>query len=185
MRLAFIIIYVFFISATGQSAQSAISDDILYDDINSLHGWDSPEIANNDYRNPQQTAIDSPSVTAKGFLFDDWFFNQRQEIVLLTYDFGETKQLDYFNNKWAKQADTDYRAMYTKAEISIFDSRRDSELATNPNPGNHYYEKVVTWIKDTYQAWVAKDRYGSARLVLLSFGLVGLIGIRRKFKKNR
>ena len=102
----------------------------------------------------------------------------------MTYAYGETKQLDYFNNKRAKNADTGYRAMHAKAEISIFNSGRDDELAKNPSPSNTYFEKVVSWIKDTYQVWVKKDRYGSARLILLSFGLVGLIGIRRKFKKH-
>jgi hypothetical protein len=46
------------------------------------------------------------------------------------------------------------------------------------------YDEIVSWIEDEYHAWVAKDHYGSTRLLLLSFGLVGLIGIRRKFKKS-
>ena len=73
MRFALILIYIFFISATGQTAQTAISDSILHDNIISLYGWDNPEIFYNDCRNSKQTAIDSPSVTAKGILFDDWF----------------------------------------------------------------------------------------------------------------
>lgn len=48
-----------------------------------------------------------------------------------------------------------------------------------------YFDKLVSWIKETYRARVAKDTYGSTRLLLLSFGLVGLVGIRRKFMKNR
>jgi hypothetical protein len=57
-------------------------------------------------------------------------------------------------------------------------------LANNPSPSNDYYDEIVSWIEDEYHAWVAKDHYGSTRLLLLSFGLVGLIGIRRKFKKS-
>ena len=49
----------------------------------------------------------------------------------------------------------------------------------------YFYDTIVTWIKDTYRAWVEKDSYKSARLLLLSFGLVGLVGIRRRLKKSR
>ena len=184
MRLAIFIIYVFFLSATGLTAQSAIPDDILYNDINSRHGWDSPELIDSDYRNTRQTAIDSHSVNAKRYLFDDRFLDKQPEIILLGYDYGETKQLVDVENKWTKHTGTGYHAMYAKAEISITDGGNNGELAKIPRPSSRYYQKVVSWIKDTYQVWVAKDRYGSARLVLLSFGLVGLIGIRRKFKKR-
>jgi len=146
MRLALIIIYVFFISAAGLTAQSAVCDDILYGDINSLYGWVNP---------------------------------------LLTYDHGGTKRFDYFDDKWIKLAGTGYHSIYARAEIFAMDSGRDGELANNPDPNrNSYYDEVVSWIKDAYHAWVAKNQYGSPRLLLLCFGLVGIIGIRRKFKKN-
>ncbi len=69
MGLALILIHVFFIIATGQAAQTAFASDIVYDDINSLYGWYNPELFDNECRNTQQTAIDSHSVTANGYLF--------------------------------------------------------------------------------------------------------------------
>ncbi len=184
MRLAFVIIYIFFVSATGQSAQSAFSAGILSDDINSRYGWDNSELVNDDYRNNRQTAIDSHSVTANGDLFIDVFFKSQPKMALLADENGGAKQPDYFDDKRTRLAGTGSRAMFARADISNIDSGRDGQMAKNPSPRHNYYEKVVFWVKDTYQAWVAKDRYGSARLVLLSFGLIGLIGIRRKFKKN-
>ena len=185
MRLALIIIYIFFISATGLTAQSAVSGDILYGGINSLYGWDNPEIFNNDYRNTLQTAMDSHSVTANGYLFDDCLFNTQPEKSLLTFDHGGTKRLDYFDDKWIKLAGTGYHSIYARAETFAMDSGRDGELANNPGPNkNSYYDEVVSWIKDAYHAWVAKNQYDSTRLLLLCFGLVGIIGIRRKFKKS-
>ena len=184
MKLALIIICVFFISNTGLTAQIAISDDILYTDINSLHGWDTPEFFNNECRNTQQTAINNHSIAANGYLFEDCLFITQPEKTVLTYDQGGTKQLEYFDAKWTKLADTDYHSMFTRAEISAIDSGRDGELANNPSPSNNYYDEIVSWIKDEYHAWVAKDQYDSTRLLLLSFGLVGLVGIRRKFKKS-
>jgi len=184
MRFALILIYVFFISATGQTAQTAISDSVLYDNIISLYGWDNPEIFYDDCRNTKQTAIDSPSVTANGYLFDDCLFNTQSEKAFLTYDHGGIKQLDYFDDKWTKFASTGYHSMYAKAEISAIDSGRNGESADNPNPGRSYYDEVISWMGDAYHAWVVKDHYGSTRLLLLSFGVVGLIGIRRNFKKS-
>jgi hypothetical protein len=179
MRLALILIYVIFISATGQTAQTTISAD-----INSLSGWDNSELFNNDCRNMQQTAIDSHSVTADGYLLDDCLYNTQPQTAFLIYDYSGTKRLDYFEDKWTKLAGTGYHSMYARAAIYAIDNGRDGELADNPSPSNNYYGEVVSWIEDAYHAWVAKDYYGSTRLLLLSFGLVGLIGIRRKFKKS-
>ena len=185
MRLALIIIYVSFISATGLTAQSAVCGDILCGDINSLYGRDNPELFNNDCRNTLQTAIDSRSVTAKGCLFDDCLLTTQPEKSLLTYDHDGTKRLDYFDDKWIKLAGTGYHSTYARAETFAMDSGRDGELANNPGPSkNSYFDEVVTWIKDAYHAWVAKSQYDSPRLLLICFGLVGLIGIRRKFKKR-
>jgi len=184
MRLALIFICVFFISHTGLTAQNAISDDILYNHLNSLYGWGTPGFFNYECQNTQQTAIDNHSTTANGYLFDDCVFITQPEKALLKYDQGGTKQLDYFDDKSAKLAGTGYHSIYTRAEISAIDRGRDGELANNPSPSNDYYDEIVSWIEDEYHAWVAKDHYGSTRLLLLSFGLVGLIGIRRKFKKS-
>ena len=95
MGLTLIIIYIFFIIVTGQTAQTAFANDILYDDINSLYGWYNPELFDNDCRSTQQTAIDSHSVTANGYLFNDCLFNTQPETALLTYDHGGIKRLDY------------------------------------------------------------------------------------------
>lgn len=185
MRLALIVIYFFFISTAGLTAQSAVSGGTLCGDINSLYGWDNPAIFNNDGRNTLQTTMDSHSVTANGCLFDDCLFTAQPEKALLTYDHGGTKRLDYFDDKWIHLAGTGYHTIYTRFEISAMDSGRDGELANNPGPSKHsYYNEVVNWIKDAYHAWVAKNQYDSTRLLLLCFGLVGLIGIRRKLKKN-
>jgi hypothetical protein len=184
MRFVLIIIYVFFISITGLTAQGAISDNILYDEIKSLYGWDNLELFNNACRNPQQTATNSHSITANGYLLKDSLFITQPESALVTDDRGGTKRLDYFDDKWTKLTGTGFHSRLTKSELSIIDSSRDAEPASNSSPSKNYYEKLVFWIKDGYHAWIAKDRYGSTRLLLLSFGLVGLIGIRRKFKKN-
>jgi hypothetical protein len=184
MRFATILVYIFFISATGQTARAAISDDILYDDINSLYGWNNPEMFNHDCRNTQQTAIDSRSVTANAYLFDDCLLNMQPGTALFAYDPGGTKRFDYFDDKLTQLAGIGYHALYARAEISGIDSSREGELADNPNPSQSYYDEIVSWFEDLYHAWFAKDQYSSTRLLLLSFGLVGLIGIRRKFKKN-
>ena len=184
MRLALILIYVIFISATGQTAQTAVSDHNSYDQINSLSGWDNSELLNNDCRNTQQTAIDSHSVTADGYLLDDCSFDTQPETAFLTYDYSGTKRLGYFEDKWTKLASTGYHSMYARAEIYTIDSVRDGESADNPSPSNNYHNKFVSWIENAYHAWAAKDYYGSTGLLLLSFGLIGLIGIRRKFKKS-
>jgi hypothetical protein len=184
MRFAFIFICVFFISHTGLTAQNAISDDILYNHLNILYGWGTPEFFYNECQNTHQTTIDSHSTTANGYLFDDCLFITQSEKALLTDDQGGTKQLDYFDDNPAKLAGTGYHSMYTRAEISVIDRGKDGELANNPSPSDNYVDKIVSWIEDEYHAWAAKDHYGSTRLLLLSFGLVGLIGIRRKFKKS-
>jgi hypothetical protein len=74
--------------------------------------------------------------------------------------------------------------MYAGAEIYNIDSGRDDKLANNPDPGHNFFDEVVSWVKEVYHGWVAKDHYGSTRLLLLSFGLIGIIGVRRKFKKD-
>ena len=184
MRLALIFICVFFISATGQTAQTANSDHIVNEDIISLQGFDIPYFFCNDCQNTQQTAIDSHSVSANGYLIDDCLFTAQPETALLTYDHDEMKQPDYFDDDSTKLAGTSYLARYARAEISTTDNTGDGVWVALPNPGHNYFGDVVSWIVAAYRAWVSKDHYGSTGLVLLSFGLVGLIGIRRKFKKD-
>ena len=184
MRSVLSFIFVFFISVAGQTAFSAISDDKLYDDINSVYAWDNSELYSNDCRNTPTITIDKHSVTEKGYLFDDCVFNTQPEIALLPYDHAGTKRPDYFNHNRAKLQSTGSRPIYARAEISNIDSGKNDELADIPNLSNNFYKKVVSWIKDAYHAWVAKDHYGSTRLLLLSFGLVGIVGVRRKLKKD-
>jgi len=187
MRSGLIFIYILFISATGQTALSTIADDILCDNIHRLYGWDQPEQFNNDCRNTPPITLGNRSVIEKGYLFDDYIFHTQPEPALLTYDHGGVIQLAYFSPTWTKPtkpASSGFYSMYTAADISNIDGGGDDESAFIPKPGNSIYNKVVSWIKDAYHAWTAKDHYGSTRLLLLSFGLVGIVGIRRKFKKN-
>lgn len=184
MRLATILVYIFFISTTGQTAQAAVSDDMLYDEINRLYRWNQPEIFNNDFRDTQQTAIDSQSVTPDSRLFDDCLFNARPETALIAHIPGRTKRIDYFDDGLIQLVSAGYYSKSAGAELSTLDRGRDAESADSPNPSYHYVDEAVSWIKEVYHAWVPKNHYGSTRLLLLSFGLVGLIGIRRKFKKN-
>ena len=112
MKLAVMLIWVVIVNSTGQTAQTAISDD-----VNSRYRWSNHGLIYNVIGDTQQTAIDSDSVIANRHIY--------------------------------------------------------------------FYEKVLTWIKDTYRVWVANDNYESSRLLLLSFGLIGLVGIRRRFKRRR
>ena len=178
MRSVLSFIFVFFISAAGQTAFSAVSDEKLYDDIYSLYAWDNPELFNNDCRNTPIITIDKHSVTEKNYLYDDCVFNTQPAIALLPYDYAGTKRPDHFNHNRAKLQSTGSRPIYARAEISVIDSGKNDSLS------NNFYDKVVSWIKDAYHAWVAKDHYGSTRLLLLSFGLVGIVGVRRKLKKD-
>ena len=134
--------------------------------------------------------INAPGQTAQttnsdDIFYDNCFINTQPESALLTHDHSGTKQFDYFDDKWTVLASTSHRPRSTRVEISNLDGSRNGELEAGPNPIHTYFDKVVSWIKDTYRARVAKDNYGSTRLLLLSFGLVGLVGIRRKFKKSR
>ena len=184
MRFALILIYVFLIFTLGQATQAAVSDDILYDGINSLSGWKNLELYDNDCRITKLAAIDSYTGSANGYLSDDCLFNGWPETDILTTVNGGTKRLGYLDGKGTKREDAGHHLMFARTEISAVDSGRDAELANNPTPSSNYYEEVVAWLKDAYHTWIAKNPYGSTRLLLLSFGLVGIIGIRRKFKKS-
>ena len=183
MRLASLVIYVFFMSAVGLAAHSEIPGDILYDALNSRHGWDRQELEYLDCRNTQQAGINSQSDIAGGYLFDDCLFTLQQALVLTVLESGDKKWFDYFDNQGNRLAYTGYDTKDSSSEFSRVSNAGDLESADNPSPRISEYDKVIYWIKDTYRAWVPKGHSGSTRLLLLSFGLVGIIGMRRKFKK--
>ncbi len=183
MRLASLVIYVFFMSAVGLAAHSEIPGDILYDDLNSRHGWDRQELEYLDCRNTQQAGINSQSDIAGGYLFDDCLFTLQQALVLTVLESGDKKWFDYFDNQGNRLAYTGYDTKDSRSEFSFVSDVEDLELADNPTPNIGEYDKVIYWIKDAYREWVPKDHSGTTRLLLLSFGLVGIIGMRRKFKK--
>jgi len=183
MRLASIVIYIFFMSAVGLAAHNEIPTNILYNDLNSRHGWDNPELGYLDCRNTQHADIDSHLDITGDYLFDDCLFTLRQASVLPALEPGNKKWFDYVDNQWNKLAYTGYDTNYSKYEFSFVSNVEDLELANNPSPRISGYDKVIYWIKNTYRRWIPKDHSGTTRLLLLSFGLVGIIGMRRKFKK--
>ena len=184
MRFALALIFISFISMTGQSAQATISDDILYKDLKSRHSRNHPESFDRACLTAQQIVTNDHSIAAYGTLFADCLFDARPGSAFLTRDLGGTKRSNYLDDKWAKLADTGHRAIYGRTEIETINSGNDGEMSANQSPRHSVYDKVVSWMKDAYDAWIARDQYGSTRLLLLSIGLVGLIGIRRKFKKS-
>jgi len=134
--------------------------------------------------------INAPGQTAQttnsdDIFYDNCFINTQPQAALLTHDYSRTKQLVYFGDRWTKLATTSYRPRYTGAEISEIDNGGNGGLEADSNPIPTYFGKIVSWIKETFLARVAEDNYGSTRLLLLCFGLVGLVGIRRKLKKRR
>ena len=131
---------------------------------------------------PGQTA---QTIHSDDNFYDDGFINTQPEAASLNYDYSETKRFDYFDDKWTELATIGYQARYARAEIFAIDSGGSGGLGTRPIARHNYYDKVVSWIKDTYRAQVANDHYASIRLILLGFGLIGLVGIRRKLKKRR
>lgn len=183
MKWVSIVIYIFFVGALGLTAHGTTPASILYDDLNSLYGWDSPELRSLDCRNTQQAGVNSQSDIAVDYLFDDYSSNLQQDSVLPTLESGDKKCLNYFGDQWNRLAYTDYDIKYSRSEFSFVSNFENLELANNPNPRIGEYDKLIHWIKNAYRAWVPKDHSGSTRLLLLSFGLVGIIGMRRKFKK--
>jgi hypothetical protein len=125
------------------------------------------------------------NTSSDDIFYDHDVMNTPPGSTLRTHDQSGMKQFGYFDDKWAVLASTSHRPRSTRAEISEIDTGGDVGLIAGPNPILTYFDKLVSWIKDTYRARVAKDNYGATRLLLLSFGLVGLLGIRRKLKKSR
>ena len=134
--------------------------------------------------------INAPGQTTQAansddIFYDNGFINTQPESDLLTNAHSGTKQFDYFGDKWAVLASTSHRPGTTRAEISDIDSSRNGGLKAGQNPIYTYFEKIASWLKNTYRTRVAEDNYGATRLLLLSFGLIGLVGIRRKLKNRR
>ncbi|MGD8291950.1 MAG: hypothetical protein PVF37_09600 [Desulfobacterales bacterium] len=73
---------------------------------------------------------------------------------------------------------------YARLEFLSVGADKEAELDSNPSARNSGYDKLIIWLKNVYRAWVSEGHSGSTRLLLLSFGLVGIIGIRRKLKKK-
>ena len=117
-----------------------------------------------------------PLVTPNGNGSDDCLLNAQSEEVFLDYGQGRVKCLDYFNDNRNKLASEGYHTMIAKTEIPVIDSGGSGGSANNPNPSRSYYDDVKAWLEDAYHAWAVKDRYSSIRLLLLSFGLIGLLG---------
>jgi hypothetical protein len=183
MRLASLVIYVFFMSVVGLSAHNVIPNDILFDDLNSRPSWDSQELGYLDCRNTQQAGINIHSDTAGDYLFDDCLFSLQQASLLPVLESGDKKWFDYFDNQWNRLAYTGHDIKDSGSEFSFVSDVEDLELANGSSPRMGEHGKVLYWIKNVYRAWVPKDHSGSTRLLLLSFGLVGIIGMRRKFKR--
>jgi hypothetical protein len=131
-----------------------------------------------------QTA-QATTTNSDDIFYDHDFINTPPESTLPTHDHSGTKQFGYFDDKRPVLVSTSHRPKSSRAEISEIDNGGNVGLEADPNPILTYSDKVVSWIKDTYRARIAKDNYGATRLLLLSFGVVGLLGIRRKFKKSR
>ena len=184
MKWVSIVIYVFFMGALGLTAHGTTPASILYDDLNSLYGWDSPELRSLDCRNTQQAGVNSKLDIAGDYLFDDCLFILKEESGSTALEAGNKKWADYFDNQGNRLAYTGYDINYAGSEFSFVSNLENLELANNPSPRIGEYDKLIYWIKDAYRAWVPKDHSGTTRLLLLSFGLVGIIGMRRKFKKS-
>ena len=102
----------------------------------------------------------------------------------LTYYNSAMEYLDNFDDKWTNLADRVYYAMYTSAELSINNGSKDPELANRSSQSYSHYNKLVSLIKYAYHEWDANDLDDSTRLLLLFFGIVGIIGVRRTVKKS-
>ena len=131
-----------------------------------------------------QTA-QTTTTNSDDIFYDYDLINISPDSTLRTHDQSGKKQFGYFDDKWAVLVSTSHRPRSTRAEFSEIDKGRNVGLEADLNPILTYFDKVVSWIKDSYRARVSKDNFGATRLLLLCFGLVGLIGIRRKFKKSR
>ena len=109
-----------------------------------------------------------------------WWYNSASK----TYWDSDMEYLDYFDNKRANVADRVYYAINTKVELSIIQGNEAHESVSGPSLGYNHYDKFVSRIKNAYRELDAKDQDDYTRLLLLCFGIVGIIGVRRTVKKS-
>jgi hypothetical protein len=60
----------------------------------------------------------------------------------------------------------------------------DYGLANNPRHGPDHYGNIISRIKNSYRGLVTRYRIDSHNLILLSIGIAGTIGIRRRIRKR-
>ena len=171
-------------SNTGLSAHNKESGDIAHTYLSSPDGWDSHRFFDQDCRNIHKASIVSQWGTTGNYLFDDCFFKQLQTAPLSDLQADGVLWLNYFKGQWNPFAEAGVENKYARLEFMSVGPDKESELNGKPSARNSGYGKLVIWLKNVYRAWVSEGHSGSTRLLLLSFGLVGIIGIRRKLKKK-
>ena len=100
--------------------------------------------------------INAPGQTAQAtnsddIYYDNCFINTHPQSALLIHDHSGTTQFDYFDDTWTVLASTSYRPRSTRVEISEIDSGGNGGLEADSNPILTYFDKIVSWIKDTYR----------------------------------
>jgi hypothetical protein len=184
MRLASIVICVLLISTVGLSAHNEKSSDIAHTDWSSPDGWDGHRFFDQDCRDIHKASIVSQWGTTGNYLFDDCFFNRLHSAPLSDHQADEILWLNYFEGQSNQLVEAGVETKYTRLEFMSVGADKETELHSNPSARNSGYDKIIIWLKNVYRAWVSEGHSGSTRLLLLSFGLVGIIGIRRKLKKK-
>ena len=184
MRLASIVICVLLISTAGLSAPNEKSGDVAHTNLSSPDGWDNYRFFGQDCHDIHKAGIVSQWSTTGNYLFDDCFFNQLQAAPLSDHQADKVHWLNYFERQWNQFVEDGVDTKYAKLEFMSVGADIETELNSNPGARNSGYDKLIIWLKNVYRAWVSEGHSGSIRLLLLSFGLVGIIGIRRKLKKK-
>ena len=184
MRLASIVICVLFMSTAGLSAHNEKSGDIAHTDWDSPNQWDNDCLFDQDVRDIHKASIVSQWGTTGNYLFDDCFFYPLHPAPLSDHQTDEVLWSNYFETQPNQFAASGVETKYTRLEFMSVGADRETELNINPSAQNGGYDKLIVWLKNVYRAWVSEGHSGSTRLLLLSIGLVGIIGIRRKLKKK-
>jgi hypothetical protein len=189
MRLALIVICVLLMSVAGLSAHNEKSIDIAHTDWNRPYGWDSHRFFDQASRDIHKAGIVSQRGTTGNYLFDDCFFNRLHAAPLSDHPAGEVRWSNFFEGQFFEGqsnqlVEAGVETKYARLEFLSAGADKETELNSNPNARNSGYDKLIIWLKNVYRAWVSEGHSGSTRLLLLSFGLVGIIGIRRKLKKK-
>ncbi len=109
-----------------------------------------------------------------------WWYNSASQ----TYWGSETEYLNYFDNKITNFADRIYDTIHTSAELSVIHGNEAHEPANGPSQDYNHYDNVVSRIKNGHLEFDEKDQDRYTRLLLLCFGIVGIIGVRRTVKKS-